>query len=517
MTGRLNPGGFLVAAIGFGLTRFTVTLTLFDTPAQFYLAGVVPLALGLGLAAFGVALAVADVDPEFVRTVAAWCVAGTLGISAMVGLTLLGAAAAGPMDEAAVSADAALSNVLIGGAVGGTLTGLYAARHRRQRDRLRLQTHRLEVLNRLLRHEVLNAVTVIRGYSSLPAESDVDAGQVIEDHSRSIERTIEEVKYLTRSVTNETGADTLDVVACVENGVASVTAAHPEATVETTLPDGDLPVRATGHVEEAVRHLLENAVVHGSTEGPHARVSVTRTPTSARVTVSDDGPGLPPAQRELLETGEITEFDDPDAGFGLNIVRLLVESEGGRIETGSGDGGATIHLVLPLAEPTAVGVTQTEAGLAGVRPAVPSLSVTFLAGLFAGVPFGVVAEALGGSVASIGVFYGITDPVVGWLTHEFHSVVFAFMFAAILAIAPARFRDSVSLSALLGLGWGVVLWVVAAGVIAPLWLSLLGIPASIPTLSTTQFATHVTWGLTLGVVAALGNRYVAGASWRRRE
>ena len=73
---RINHGGLVVAGLGFFLTRFTVTLTLYENTVQFYLAGVVPLALGLALATFGVALAVADVDRAMVRTTAVWCVIG---------------------------------------------------------------------------------------------------------------------------------------------------------------------------------------------------------------------------------------------------------------------------------------------------------------------------------------------------------------------------------------------------------------------------------------------------------
>jgi len=90
MARTVNYSGLVVAGTGFFLTRFTVTLALYESPAQFYFAGVVPLMLGLGLAAFGVGLAVADVEASVVRTTAVWCVAGALAMAALVLLTLLG-------------------------------------------------------------------------------------------------------------------------------------------------------------------------------------------------------------------------------------------------------------------------------------------------------------------------------------------------------------------------------------------------------------------------------------------
>ena len=82
--------GLLIAAIGFFLTRFTVTLAAGDTTVGFLFAGIVPLVLGLSLAAFGVILAVGVYDVQFVRTIALWCLLGTGTMLVLVVLTLLG-------------------------------------------------------------------------------------------------------------------------------------------------------------------------------------------------------------------------------------------------------------------------------------------------------------------------------------------------------------------------------------------------------------------------------------------
>jgi hypothetical protein len=56
---------------------------------------------------------------------------------------------------------------------------------------------------------------------------------------------------------------------------------------------------------------------------------------------------------------------------------------------------------------------------------------------------------------------------------------------------------------------------VAAGIIAPVWLRLLGNPAPIPNLSISLLWAHLTWGLTLGVLTAVGYRRVAPRIARR--
>lgn len=519
MVERVNYSGLVVAGIGFFLTRFTVALAIYDDPIRFYFAGVVPLVLGLGLAAFGVALAVADVRGRVARTTAIWCVIGLGTMALLVFLTVLGSTA-GDLDRVATSRSRAyLSNFLIGGSVGGTLTGLYAARTRRQQGEIREQANRLHVLNRLLRHEIINAVAVIRGWLTEIGRDDSRAKEVIEERAVAIERTIDQVKYLARSTaTDGFSRAEIDLRTCLEESVETVTERHPTAEISMKPCPADLPVRATDRLTLVFTHLLENSIEHGGDSRPELAVSVGE--TQVRVSVRDRGPGLPESQRALLETGEIQEYDDPETGFGLNVARLLVEDFSGTIETEIDSDGTTVTVVLPratndrdLQRPIPVGVDR-------VRPSMPHLLVTTGSALVAGVFYGVASELLGGSVAGIGVFYGVENGIVGWFTHEFHSVVFAFVFAGLISITPERYRSQTLAYVGIGAGWAFVLWVVAAGVIAPVWLRLIGIPAGIPNFSGRLLVSHLVWGISLGVLTAWGYRTVVpwlvsvGGRWR---
>lgn len=503
---RVNYSGLLIAGVGFFLTRFTVTLALYEQPVRFIFAGVVPLSLGLGLAAFGVALAVAEVDPEFVRTTAIWCVIGAATMFILVVLTLLGSSAGGPIDLASVQSRAYLSNFLIGGSIGGTLTGLYSAGNRRHRDATQQQANRLQVLNRLLRHEVLNAVTVIQGYATERSLDADEARTVIADQSADIERTIEAVNHLARDRHRRLSSSrVVELTPHIDRSVATIKERYPAATVTVETPATDLAVRAARGFDRALTQLLENAIVHGNDDTPIIEVTVD--PTEVAIAVTDTGPGLPDRQRRLLETGAIERFDDPSSGFGLNLVRLFVDDSNGRIETATGPDGATVTLVVPRPFEASL-ATPLPTRTGRVRPALPTLLVTLVAALLAGVAYGLASEWLGGSIAGIGVFYGTASPLVGWLTHEFHSVVFALVFTALVSVAPSRLREHSLGPVAIGLGWATVLWLVAASFIAPIWLRLLGIPAAIPNLDAVLFVSHLVWGVSLGLLTAWGDTHV---------
>ena len=70
-----------------------------------------------------------------------------------------------------------------------------------------------------------------------------------------------------------------------------------------------------------------------------------------RVTVRDDGAGIPPAFHDLIfrKFGTVQRAGRrPTSGLGLTFCKLAVEAHGGRIWVESGaEGGAAFHFTLP--------------------------------------------------------------------------------------------------------------------------------------------------------------------------
>jgi signal transduction histidine kinase len=500
--------GLLIAAIGFLLTRFTVTLAANDTTIGFLFAGIVPLVLGLSLAAYGIILAVGAYDEQFVRTTAIWCVLGTGTMFLLVVLTLLGSEPDTLMNIEAAREQTYLSNFLIGGATGGTLTGIYAAQNSKQRRELRQQANRLILLNRLLRDQVINSATAIKGHSEiLQADEGSTDTTVIGEQADAVIDTVENVTYLAETADKtDLSLASVDVCETVESELHEIRRQYPEASIAVSGIEETVEARANAQLREVVHHLVENGIEYSESEQPVVSVSVEATTRVATLRISDDGPGLPEAQRRLLEEGEIAEFDDPTTGFGLNIVRLLVESFDGQIETVVDESGSTIEVVLPrqrganiknrTATVTAPGVAQSRVLLAVASSLVAGLLMS--AGSF----------ALGGQLPVIGALYGVENRVVGLISHEFHSVVFGLTFAALFSISPGEYTDRHSRTVGLGVGFALVLWLVAAGVVMPLWLRAVGISSSVPNLVFRGFVSHTIWGVSMAVLYHAGDRWL---------
>jgi two-component system sensor histidine kinase KdpD len=121
-------------------------------------------------------------------------------------------------------------------------------------------------------------------------------------------------------------------------------------------PDPVLAPVDAPRLERALLNLLGNAQKYGRAGGT-IWLRVGAEPDGAVVAVSDDGPGIPPAEQTRIFDRFYRADDDatrqqPGSGLGLPIARALVELHGGRVwvENRAG-GGATFSVALPRAAP----------------------------------------------------------------------------------------------------------------------------------------------------------------------
>lgn len=218
----------------------------------------------------------------------------------------------------------------------------------------------------MVAHDLATPLTTIRGYVELLGRENVQTER--KERARALIAT--ETERLARLAHDL--ADSAQMMAgrfqirrgdcdLVEIAREQVEVARVRTTRHTILFEApsSLPVECDrDRLGQVLSNLLTNAIKYAP--AGEIRVLLEHDNDQATLTVSDQGPGIPPEHAELVfEPGRrLAEGCGADGrGFGLHIVRGIVEAHGGRIwvEPTAGH-GATLCITLPLAASERIGI-----------------------------------------------------------------------------------------------------------------------------------------------------------------
>ena len=208
-----------------------------------------------------------------------------------------------------------------------------------------------ELLNRVLRHNLRNDMTVILGHASLlTADLDGDHGDsaaTIRDTARRWDRLIDKVQQVRQVATVDPDWERSDLASVLDGLERRLAETYPDATITVLHPEsGVATVRP--EIELALAELCENALDHATHETPAVAVAVsTRSGPWIELTVVDDGPPIPDSELVPIEAGETTPLLHA-TGLGLWTVRMAVDRVGGDVElVVNDDHGTAITIRYP--------------------------------------------------------------------------------------------------------------------------------------------------------------------------
>jgi heavy metal sensor kinase len=218
-----------------------------------------------------------------------------------------------------------------------------------------------------LAHDLRTPLTRLRG----TAELALHDGRGPEEAKDALASCIDETDRLLHVIDSlldisaaEGGAlrlnrGTVDLRALAERAADLYREVAEERRIEVRL---DLPAPVLVEADavrlgQAVNNLLDNALKY-TPAGGHVTLAAAAEPAAAVVSVTDDGPGVPPGEREAifrrLYRGDASR-SERGLGLGLSLVKAVVESHGGAVNVGEAPGGGARFVIRLPATPPARG------------------------------------------------------------------------------------------------------------------------------------------------------------------
>jgi signal transduction histidine kinase len=143
-------------------------------------------------------------------------------------------------------------------------------------------------------------------------------------------------------------AEDVDVGILLENLVARLEVPRTfTIVIADDMPTLEAPPR---QLERVFEHLIVNAIKHHDKGGGKIEIAYTSTPSHARLSVTDDGPGIPAELQEKafrIFTTLKPRDEVEGSGIGLALVTKVLEACGGKVELKSTGRGSRFTVSWP--------------------------------------------------------------------------------------------------------------------------------------------------------------------------
>lgn len=224
-------------------------------------------------------------------------------------------------------------------------------------DQIRDQV--LQVLDRVLRHNIKHAVMTISGFAT-----ELEAG--VDEHSdRSALAQIQSAAADLESISNRIGpvfelfrgsyesapwpvGSLLDTITAGNEAFADA-----DITVDCQAPTDELVTNGK-IVSIALTEAIENGIIHNDQETPAVEITMRAGPDPPRlhVTVADNGPGVPEEEWNIVQSG-VEEPLSHATGIGLWLIYWTITAVGGKVTLSENEPhGTVVKIEIPLADTT---------------------------------------------------------------------------------------------------------------------------------------------------------------------
>jgi len=212
-------------------------------------------------------------------------------------------------------------------------------------------------------HELKTPLTAMRGFAETLLEDDLPEGlrkewlNSISSHTLRLQRLVDDLLDLSRL---ESGGwiarkEIVDLGPLIKDVFADYSSVAGDRDISLTSEGEFLVLADEQGLEQVIKNLVENSIRY-SPSGGKVGVTISEEEGSGRVSIKDDGPGIPAAAlprifERFYRVDPARSRREGGTGLGLAIVRHLVNAMGGDVWAESKMGqGTTVTFILPGAK-----------------------------------------------------------------------------------------------------------------------------------------------------------------------
>jgi len=209
------------------------------------------------------------------------------------------------------------------------------------------QEQRLEVLNRVLRHNIKTETNLILGYSE---ELSAEAAEQVKQSALQIDELGQKGREAIRLFSRARGdSEFRSMQTVLEESVSEIRSRFPDATFDLQSANRNVPVDVL--LDSVLLNAIENAAEHNNSDSPHVEI-VASVDEQVRIEIRDNGPGISEHELSVLSEGTESALHH-GSGLGLWIIKWGTDLLGGSVRFSENEvTGTVVSISLPREENT---------------------------------------------------------------------------------------------------------------------------------------------------------------------
>lgn len=222
------------------------------------------------------------------------------------------------------------------------------------------RSQRLDVFNRILRHNLRNKMSVVDGFATKiktesPDESIQQWAQKINTNSAALQTIATKARTFDSIRQNGTDLEYIPLNTFITEIETTFSTNYKTATIETTIDDSITVYADAELLSLAVENIIENAIEHNPADAQHVTITATDHTTNGRptttLTIKDNGPGINDTDIEAIRSNTENSLIH-GSSIGLWIVKWSINAIGGTLSFTVTDTGTDVTIELPTTETT---------------------------------------------------------------------------------------------------------------------------------------------------------------------